>query len=169
MSVTLESNAEDVALRWVDLIFKTKGDPVDQGNTVAFFDGGGKVLGQLIFAEGQPKFYEDGPALRYLLSGGSKAGFEIWASAFSVSDTLVGVQDPNTLARLEGIMADNVVSYQQKGQGPDLDVFDYREALADWDISYIAVRDPEIIPKFAGDPAFSLLFINDEVAVFIVK
>jgi hypothetical protein len=50
-----------------------------------------------------------------------------------------------------------------------IEVFDYRQALVDWNVSYIAVRDSEIIPKFAGDPAFSLLFINDEVAVFIVK
>jgi hypothetical protein len=50
-----------------------------------------------------------------------------------------------------------------------LDIFDYRKALADWNVSYIAVRNPEIIPKFASDPAFNLLFINDEVAVFIVK
>jgi hypothetical protein len=68
-------------------------------------------------------------------------------------------------------MADKLASYQQKGQVADLplDIFDYKKTLVDWNVSYIAVRDSEIIPKFAGDPAFSLLFINDEVAVFIVK
>ncbi len=169
LSIAFEPNVSDVSLRWANVIFKTKGDPMDKGNTVGFFDAGGKVLGQLIFAEGQPRFYEDGPSLVYTFSEGSSAKFEIWASAFSVSDTLTTLDDPQTVARLSTIMSDNVASYMQTGQGPDLDVFDYRAALADWNVSYVAVRDSEIIPKFASDPAFSLLFINDKVAVFIVK
>ena len=48
-------------------------------------------------------------------------------------------------------------------------VFDYQKALADWNISYIALRDFEQVPKFAKDPAFSLVFINSEVAIFKVK
>jgi hypothetical protein len=168
MSVALEST-EDVTLRWANLIFKTKGQPIDRGNTVGFFDEGAKVLGQLIFAEGQPEFYEGGPNLLYTFSSNPNAKFEIWASAFSVSDTLTTLDDPQTVARLNQVMADNLASYKQKGQGPDLDVFDYRTALADWNVSYVAVRDSEIIPKFAFDPAFSLLFINDEVAIFLVK
>ncbi len=48
-------------------------------------------------------------------------------------------------------------------------VFDYKKALADWNISYVALRDFEQLPKFAKDPAFSLVFINTEVAVFKVN
>jgi hypothetical protein len=169
MSISLESNSDAVSLRWVNLIFKTKGDPVDRGKTVGFFDAGGKVLGQLIFAEGQPKFYDGGPSLLYTFSDGSNAKFEVWASAFSVSDTLKNMDDPQTVAALGKVMADNLASYQQKGQGPNLDVFDYRTALSYWNVSYVAVRNSEIIPKFAFDPAFNLLFINDEVAIFLVK
>jgi hypothetical protein len=170
MSVTLESNVEDVTLRWATLIFKTKGHPIDQGKTVGFFDEGGKVLGQLIFAEGQPKFYEGGPSLLYTFSNNSSAKFEIWVSAFSVSDMLNTLDDPNTVARLSNLMGDNLDSYQQpKGSDFSLDVFDYQEALADWNVSYVAVRNPEVIQKFMFDPAFSLLFINDEVKIFLVK
>jgi hypothetical protein len=39
----------------------------------------------------------------------------------------------------------------------------------DWNISYIACRDSEIIPKFSKDPTFSLVFINNDVAIFMVK
>jgi hypothetical protein len=171
MSVTLESNAESVTLRWVNLIFQTKGEAIDKGNTVGFFDEGGKVLGQLIFAEGQPEFYEGGPMLRYMLSSGSKAEVEIWASAFSVSDSFTTLQDPQTRARLDDLMANNLVSYQKKGQVADvpLDVFDYKASLQEWGVSYVACRDSEVIPKFAKDPVFSLVFINDDVAVFKVK
>jgi hypothetical protein len=39
----------------------------------------------------------------------------------------------------------------------------------DWNISYIACRDFELLPKFANDPVFSLVFINNDVAIFMVK
>jgi len=48
-------------------------------------------------------------------------------------------------------------------------VFDYEKALVDWNVSYIALRDFEQLPKFDKDPAFSLVFINSEVAIFKVK
>lgn len=169
MSFTLESNVEDVALGWVSIIFKTKGETVDKGSTVGFFDEGGKVLGQLIFTKEQPKFIEGGPTLLYRLSSDSKAEFEIWASAFSVSDNLTTAKDSQTEATLNEIMMGNVVSYQQREAPYDLYVFDYKKALADFNVSYVAVRDLDIIPKFSGDPAFNLLFINDEVAVFNVR
>jgi hypothetical protein len=66
-------------------------------------------------------------------------------------------------------MSENLASYLKKAQGLDLDVFDYKATLSEWNISYVAIRNSEIIPKFASDPAFSLLFINNEVAVFNVK
>jgi hypothetical protein len=171
MSVLLESNVEDVTLHWASLILQTKGKPIDKGNTVGFFDEGGKVLGQLIFARGQPKFYKDAPGLLYTFAGEPRVEFEIWAAVFSVSDKLTTYQDPQTKASLDKLMTENLASYQQRRAGSDmpLDVFDYRKALVDWNVSYIVVRDSETIPKFAGDPTFSLLFINDEVAVFLVK
>ncbi len=48
-------------------------------------------------------------------------------------------------------------------------VFDYQKALIDWNVSYIALRDFEQLPKFSKDPAFNLVFINSEVAIFKVK
>jgi len=169
LSIAFEPSAENVGLNWANVIFKTKGDPIDRGNTVGFFDAGGKVLGQLIFNEGQPKFYKGGPSLLYTFSNNSEAKFEIWASAFSVSDTLTTLNDQQTLARLSTTMSENLASYLKKAQGLDLDVFDYKATLSKWNISYVAIRNSEIIPKFASDPAFSLLFINNEVAIFNVK
>ncbi len=47
--------------------------------------------------------------------------------------------------------------------------FDYTIEIENKTVSYVAVRDSELIPKFANDPAFSLVFINDYVAIFAVK
>lgn len=172
MSIALQSNSESVTLRWVSFIFETKGEFVNGGNTVntvGYFDEGGKVLAQLIFAKEQPKFVEGGPELLYTLLDKSKTEFEIWVSVFSVPKTMTTLKDPQTLADIAQVMKYNVDSYQTRVKGPELDVFDYRKALADWNVSYIAVRDSEIIPKFASDPHFNLLFINEEVAIFLVK
>jgi hypothetical protein len=169
MSIALQSKSGSVKLRWMSLVFETKGELVNRGNTVGYFDEGGKVLAQLIFPKEQPKFSEGGPELLYTLSDESKTEFEIWVSVFSVPKTMTTLKDPRTITGLAQVMEDNVASYQMRVEAPELDVFDYRKALADWNVFYIAVRDSEIIPKFARDPAFSLLFINDEVAIFIVK
>ena len=173
MSVTFEPKVEDVAVDEVVFTLQSKGESIDYGRTVGFYDEGAKVLGQLIFAEAQPTFHEDGPTLIYNFSKNSKAELELWASAFSVSNALTTLDDPKTEAGLSGLIENNLASYQKVpdnlAEFPNIDVFDYQKALADWNVSFIAVRDSEILPKFASDPAFSLLFINNDVAIFLVK
>ena len=46
--------------------------------------------------------------------------------------------------------------------------FDYKEALQAGSISYVANRVFGVNAKFVDDPEFSLVFINDEVAIFKV-
>ena len=172
MSITLRTTVEGSALQSASYIFQTKGTSIDKGNTVGFFDDGGKVLGQLIFVKEQPVFVKGAPLLRYQFAGKSTAEFEIWAAAFPVSDTFSSYEeDPVTKTGLEKIMDTNLASYdEQKATiDEDLKVFDYRKGLADNNVTYIAVRDSETLPKFARDPAFDLLFINNEVAIFMVK
>jgi hypothetical protein len=173
MSVIFEPKVEDVAVNGVVFTLQSKGESIDYGRTVGFYDEGAKVLGQLIFAEAQPTFHEDGPTLIYNFSKNSKTELELWASAFSVSNALTTLDDPKTEAGLGELIEGNLASYQKVpdnvAEFPNIEVFDYKSALVDWDVSYIAVRDSEIFPKFACDPDFSLLFINNDVAIFLVK
>ena len=97
---------------------------------------------------------------------------QLWVGVFSVTDNPAVYQDPETKASyINKILADNLNSYlkREKLRICPLDVFDYQKAIKDKEISYIACRDSDVIPKFANDPAFSLVFINDEVAIFMVK
>ena len=64
------------------------------------------------------------------------------------------------------MLADNLSSSQEKIADLPIEVFDYRTALQEFNVSYIACRKTDLIPKFANDPAFSLVFINDDVAIF---
>jgi hypothetical protein len=109
----------------------------------------------------------------YTLENNPSVTLELWGSAFSISDRLQTLDEPATQTAIGTLMANNAASYQQPTQSPaakaSLDVFDYKQAVANWNVSYIAARDPGIMAKFTNDPTFSLLFINDEVAIFVVK
>jgi hypothetical protein len=170
MSITIESTNEDVSVYGVRFILQTKGELIDGGQTVGFFDEGTKVLGQLIFAEKQPRVYRDGPELLYDLTGNSRENLQILVGVFSISDNQAFYQDPETKADyINKILNENLNSSQKKVADFPLDVFDYQKAIKDKEISYIVCRDSDVIPKFANDPVFSLVFINDEVAIFMVK
>jgi len=172
MSITVEST-EDAHVEWVSFILQTKGEFIDRGNMIGFFDEGVKALGQLIFVEKQPKVYSDGTFLLYNLAGNRKETIQIWASAFSITDDPAKYKDSETKENtLNTILYENLDSYLEPAENAaelPLDVFDYQKAIATHDISYIACRDSAVIPKFAKDPAFNLVFINDDVAIFMVK
>ena len=119
----------------------------------------------------------DDHELLYDLDGKTEGNIQIWASAFSVSDDLdVYGHKETKISYIERVLAENLGSYLNKVEidpYPELDVFDYLKTIAANRISYIVCRYRyekfDIFTKFANDPAFSLEFINDEVAVFMVK
>ena len=175
MSITIES-ADDVSVEWVRFILHTKGEAIVKNNTVGLFDVGAKVLGQLIFAERQPNVNvitsenPSGLELLYNLEGRSKVNIQLLVGVFSVSNDPAVYQDPDTKnAYLNKILTDNIGSSQEKIADMPLEVFNYKTALERFNISYVACRKSDLFPKFANDPAFSLVFINDDVAIFLVK
>lgn len=186
MSITLESAIDDVSLDWLAFKVHSKGKviPPLQNKTVGLLDEGVKALAQLIFDETtlnidvvnveNPCILE----LEYNLQGRSKVGIQILVSVFSVTNNQEVYKNPETTANyMNDIIANNLNASQsanffapsQEKEDLPLDVFDYQKAVKAWSISYVACRDSELIPKFASDPVFSLVFINDEVAIFKVK
>jgi hypothetical protein len=178
MSITVQSAVEAVSLDWVQFFVESKGKviPSIPNKTVGLVDEGVKAFAQLIFNEEQPELEivnRENPcilSLLYNLQGASRGEIQLSVSAYSVTDDPQFYQDPETTADyFSKIISDNLNSSQEPASNMSLDVFDYRKALNDWNISYIACRDFDVLPKFADDPAFSLVFINDEVAIFMVK
>jgi hypothetical protein len=178
MSITVESTFEGVSLDWVQFFVDNKGKAIQpmQNKTVGLLDEGVKAFGQLIFNEEQPDVEivnSENPCilgLLYNLQGESKGEIQISVSAYSVTDDPQFYQDPETKTDyFNKIINDNLNSSQEQGSDLPLDVFDYQKSINYWNISYIACRDSELIPKFANDPAFNLVFINNDVAIFMVK
>jgi len=178
MTITIESAVNEVSLDWLDFTVNSKGKvQALQNNTIALLDEGVKAFSQLIFNKEQPNVDLVNPenpcifALDYNLQGKAKVEIQMAISTYSVSDNLEIYQSQERKDQyFNHILTNNLNSYQEQiPDSPSLDVFDYQKAVNNWNISYIACRDSEIIPKFAKDPAFSLVFINNDVAIFMVK
>jgi hypothetical protein len=178
LSITVETTIEGVSLDWIQFFVDSKGKVIQpmRNDTVGLLDVGVKALGQIIFNQEQPNVEivnDEHPCileLLYNLQGKSKGGIQISATAYSVTDDPQYYQDPAVTAdEMNKIITLNLSSYKKQISNLPLDVFNYQKAMTTWNISYIACRDSEVMPKFVNDPAFNLVFINDEVAIFMVK
>jgi len=178
MSITVESTVAGVSLDWIQFFVDSKGKVIQpiRNNTVGLLDEGVKAFSQLIFNQEQPDLEivnGENPCilgLLYNLQGKYEGEIQISASTYSVTDDLRFYQDPEIKADFfNKIITDNLSSSQEPISNQPLDIFDYQKAMNQWNISYIACRYSEMLPKFANDPVFSLVFINDEVAIFMVK
>ena len=171
MTIAIQSNNPNVSLDWVNFILNSQGEFLQpSGNTVAMLDVGMKECGQLIFVENQPEislFNSENPCvteLSYNLQGKTTAEIQMLVGIYQVSEN-----DIQNQASLSKTITDNVQTAQKPTTALPMTTFDYQAAMQANSISYIANRDFELNPKFAGDPAFNLVFINNEVAIFKVK
>jgi hypothetical protein len=171
MTIAIQSNNQNVSLDWVNFILNSQGEFLQpSGNTVAMLDVGMKECGQLIFVENQPEissFNSENPCvteLSYNLQGKTTAEIQILVGIYQVSET-----DIQNQASLNKTITGNVKTAQKPTAALPMTTFDYHAAIHEYSISYIANRDFELNPKFADDPTFNLVFINNEVAIFKVK
>jgi hypothetical protein len=136
--------------------------PYNDDRTVAFLAEDVKVLGQLIFAIGQPNptVGSQNIALKYNLEGKQQQVIQISALAYSVTDDQSYYRDP--IKRNEFLtdqIAGNMNPTPINGKGWT-QVFDYQKEMQKYNISYIACRYPDMFPKFVRDPVFSVAYMN---------
>jgi hypothetical protein len=171
MTILIQSNPKaNVTLDLADFLINTLG-AFSQPNpsTVGFVDVGMKEVGQLIFAQNPSvnviNDYTSNPCitdLDYNLFGKSSAEIQILVGLYPVSDQDISNMNQTLLTHGAGALTSH-------SNAAALTTFDYTTALQQWSVSYVVNRDSEMQPKFAKDPAFSLVFINNEVAIFKVK
>ncbi len=178
MTITIASNSTDVTFDTVRFLLHTKGIyvPGENQSSLAFFDTNMKVAGQLIFTEGQPEtkvFTAENPSsmeMVYNLNGKSSGELNFYAGVYQyASNPSSELPVAQQTAQYQELVINHTRTYLDTVSGlPPLDVFEYRQALTAQNISYAVVRDSEQIPRFSKDPEFSLVFINNEVAIFQV-
>jgi hypothetical protein len=181
MTVSIASLDPNMHIGLVTFTLQTKGMLVlgENETSLAFFNQWDKVAGQLIFKENQPSLpinvgnlgspgvYD----LTYNINGQSNTRIQIFASSYQYdanpSDELT---DAQKIAYYQNIETDHAKSYDKSVANPEpLDVFNYQQALASLNVSYVALRDAGQINRFLKDSTFSLVFINNEVAIFRVN
>ena len=177
VTYTISAMSSGVSFDSVRFLFHTKGFyvPGETNSSLAFIDTYQQVAGQLIFNEGQPTtkvFTVENPSsleMTYNLNGQAGAELSFYAGVYQYkenpSSSLTAAQQTAYFTQL---VDNNTKTALNKISDAPIDVFDYRQALTSMNISYVVVRDSEQIPRFAKDPLFSLVFINNEVAIFQV-
>jgi hypothetical protein len=113
--------------------------------------------------------------MTYILNTKTNAEFSYSIGVYQYSDSQLASIQQGTLT-FDQLVKENTQTFlAELSQVPppindeDFIVFNYQKALKAWNVSYIACRVPEMYPKFLRDPSFSLVFINNEVAIFKVK
>jgi hypothetical protein len=167
MSFSFDSSVSGVVVNKIEFVISAKeyGSLLpNMDGSLAFYDQSMRVYGQLIFTQTQPTYSTPQSSiyiLDYNLGGISNGKIEMYGTAAQISLSDV----PN----INQLVINNLNTYTQKTSDLPLDVFNYRQAIADYNISYIACRDIGILPKFFKDPEFTQVFINNEVAILTTK
>jgi hypothetical protein len=173
MTITVNSNSQNVSLDQINFGVVSAGSfrqPFH--NTLAIVDYNQKECGQLIFAQEQPQISNinlQNPCitqLSYNLEGKTRVEIQILVGLFPVSQN--DIENASSTTGLFGILNANL---QNLPKAPDLlmTTFDYKAAMQEFNISYIANREFNLNPKYTDDPAYSLVFINIAVAIFKVE
>jgi hypothetical protein len=178
LTSTVTSTVPGVGLSWVNIDVQSKGTqiPYDDQRTVAMVDVGVKTFGQLIFAANQPKVNTKVVSplfidLEYQMQNPTHGQIQILASAYSADNNPAFYTGSQSIDdHFYPVIAENVNHpYLAPTNDGFKECFDYRTMLQNYNVSYVVCTVPEIYPKFTRDAAFSLVFINSEVAIFRVK
>jgi hypothetical protein len=180
LTATIETTVNGISLDSVSYTVQSKGTIIElNSNSVGWIDVGLKVFGQLIFYGNNAslsKSIENSPPndidVTFSLGGKSQGQIQMAAGAYSVTDEPQFYQTQTSIDNyFKPIITTNLNTPQPIANLPvkSLITFDYQKALREYSVSYLANRDSGLDPKFACDPAFSLVFINSEVAIFKVK
>jgi hypothetical protein len=177
LTETITGTSPGITFDTLKLILYTTGMYIggESANTLAFFATWSNVAGQLIFTQGQPmtdgsNFNSPGVlGLTYNLNAESSAQLSLFASAYPYppipsSDS----SQQQQLSYYQSIISSHANTYLNTVSNTPLDVFNYLQALAQYNVSFIVLRDLGQMPRFVNDPNFSLVFINNDVAIFKV-
>ncbi|MCW3982618.1 MAG: hypothetical protein NWE96_01320 [Candidatus Bathyarchaeota archaeon] len=189
LTVTLTATDPNVAFVSLRYSLHTKSSiaPVigaDNSN-LGLVDTGMKTLGQLSFINPQsrPDYIMPSDAskdyspvqLKYTLDLQTKVEFSFYMGTYQYTDEEYAQTGSGELT-FEELVTQNAQAQLNKlqqlpanGQS-DFAIFDYQKELVARSVSYVILfNNPEHLPRFVDDPLFSLVFINEEVAIFKVN
>ncbi len=187
MATTIQTTAQNVILESLQSTIEVSARPIQQrSNTIGFLAEGVKAFGQIIFnqnllpKEPNPVFEAATGSTKLSLeyNFGNKTQAEIGMSATTYSltnDASIYANDQTITAFLNPIIDSNLQP-EIRSSLPLPEPFNYATALKINGLDYVVIPSyyetscqAPMKLKFANDPLFNLVFINDEVAIFEVK
>lgn len=167
--LSIESLSNEVSIQHVRMLLQARGTVFQLEQTMGFWDESAGVLAQLMLEGRQPLakvFKVEGANYVELFYSSENAqiieikmivgGFEIEKfESKNVKDLLVNMTR----------------SWQDaESSNMPIKIFDYREVIRSNGIAFIACQRKTCdIERFASDPMFNLVYINDRVAIFKVR
>lgn len=171
VTLTLQNKTSGVALNWFHLPFKANGVPVQYNNSFAVVDNNMEgttqitpldgELGSTVSVEENLNFYD----LTYSLNGTPQDQVNFSVGFYRIQTTSSARNETD----LQNVIANNIDSHQETKVALSIVTFDYQEAIRDWNISYVAVRDAKISARFMGNAVFDLIYRNGDVCIFKVN
>ncbi|MCW4001332.1 MAG: hypothetical protein NWE93_13945 [Candidatus Bathyarchaeota archaeon] len=160
----------DAEFDWLRIPFLARGEVRQCANSIGIVDNSLHQINQIVFPSARlgsdvwlqenSAFYE----LVYSLQGGCTAEVSFYVGIYPISET-----QGEDAAILNGLIESYSRTYINNVADLPLTCFDYQVALKKYNISYVALTDLSLLPRFADDPTYSLAFRNSEVAIFKVK
>jgi hypothetical protein len=167
---TFSSSKPAVSFVGINFAVQTNGNLISEsGDYVALENPSVNVAAQLIFTENQPTVRNTSKncfEILFNLNSKHNNSINFYVSVFEYPELSSAEETKNGLQQL---FLSNTQCYTEKTSDYALDVFDYRQAIADLNASYVALRDFSQFSRFANDPLFDLVYTNKEVAIFEVN
>jgi hypothetical protein len=151
VSLDVQSKIENASFDWLNVPFISSGAPQSYPNSIVFTDQSIKSIIPLVFSINQSSntvsLHENSDFYELVVDnqGGSSQHFE-----FSV-----GFQE-------QASESNHGFSEQQ------VSCFDYKKAIAAWNISYVVISDLTMFTRFANHQSFNLVYKNQEIEIFKV-
>jgi hypothetical protein len=164
-------NFNSTSFDWIRIPFQSRGELVQYANSIGIMDNTLHIANQVMFPDnqlGKDVLLEenaDSYELVFSLGGKTSAQATFYAGLYPFEPNDSGISQDNYY---QGLIGNSSKTYLTKVSDGQVECFDYRAALAQWNIDYIVVRDPTVIERFSTDATFKVAYENSEVTVFKV-
>lgn len=164
-------NFNDTSFDWIRIPFQSRGELVQYANSIGIMDNTLHIANQVVFPAnqlGKDVLLEqnaDSYELVFSLGGKASAQATFYAGLYQFEPNESGISQVNYY---QGLMGNVTNSYLTRVSDSQVECFDYRAALSQWNISYIVVRDPAVTERFSTDATFKVAYENSEVTIFKV-
>ena len=169
LSLSIKGLDNKTSLEYVRIMLHIQGKVLQTEQTIGVLNENAKICAQIIFEEKKPLiklFPSENPnCLELLYTAENPQSMEI--------RMIIGGFETEKIEEkyIESLLINMTRSWSKKESASlPIQVFDYREIIKLKKITFIACEQKECaIERFANDPMFNLIFINDNVAIFKLR